>query len=214
MDFNTAWSLAVIGAQLSVSNGDPQPSEDDDAPRRGAWKRRNFVGTVIEKPPGQIVVQLPESAEGRAVYIMEEAHGCTFEFPAPPVTFAEAIALERVEADAEKNTGDTVRRLRRQIAVDRLWQEIQLHKIAVFVNAVPTTILGRRKMFPTLSVIAALKSETIETVAPIMEARLWERVKRMTVIEARLYQAHDSVREATTAEGKIAAAENASWTNV
>lgn len=127
---------------------------------------------------------------------------------------AELYALEMIEVEADQKTGDAVSRLRRQLSIDRTWNEIQRLKLAQATNNIPADLTDRRKMFPTLMALAALTGNTLAAVATSLESRLWDRVKRMALIEARLLQGHDAVRAATTVEQKIQAAKNADWSDV
>ncbi len=126
---------------------------------------------------------------------------------------AEVRALEIIEGGANREADNTISHLRRQIAIDRAWNEIQRLKLAQATGNIPTDLTERRKMFPTLMALVVLSGNTLAAVSTAMEMRLWERVKRMAVIEARLLRGHDAVRSATTPEAKIQAAKNSDWSD-
>ena len=124
---------------------------------------------------------------------------------------AEEWALQKVEEQAEKVNEQTIRKVRRQIAIDRLWNELQRLKLAQATGNIPTDTTERRKMFPTLMALSLLKGRTLNSVATAVEARLWDRVRKTALYEAKLLIAHDNIKAATTIDDKIAASQNITW---
>jgi hypothetical protein len=120
---------------------------------------------------------------------------------------AEAWALEKIEEEIEKANGDIVRRLRRQIAIDRLWQEVQRLKLHTATNTVPATTLEKAMHFPTLMALVELTGNTLGQVATATENRLWDRVREAARLEAKLLVGHDNVRAATTIDEKVVVAQ-------
>jgi hypothetical protein len=123
---------------------------------------------------------------------------------------AETYALGKIEADAETASFGEFPKLRRQIAVVLLWHEIQRLKLSNATGNIPADLTERRKQFPTLMALVALSGNTLTQVATAAENRLWDRVRRMALWEAKLMLADDAVRASATAAGKVAAA-NVTW---
>lgn len=125
---------------------------------------------------------------------------------------AEAKALAIVEAECDDAVCSDIKRARRQIAIALLWEEIQRLKLANMVpGAIPADLTARRKMFPTLMAVVALSGNTLAQVATALENRLWDRVRRASLWEAKLMLGHDAVRAAISATDKLAAAK-ITWT--
>ena len=129
----------------------------------------------------------------------------------PDEAAAEAGALDAIERAYEAATEVDVKKVRKQIGIALLWQEVQRLKLAGSTNTVPATVEERRKMFPTLMAIVTLSGNTLNQVAIAIENRLWDRVRRMALWEAKSLLAEDAVRAAQTVEDKLAAAE-VTWT--
>lgn len=127
-----------------------------------------------------------------------------------PVDVAERWARERIEDDAEEMTLAQFRRIRRQMATVLLWNEVQRLKLATG-NFTNLSLAEKARQFPTLAALAQQSGSTIPASAAAVESRLWDRVRRMALAEAKLLLAHDSVRNAATPEAKIAAAEAVEW---
>ncbi len=65
---------------------------------------------------------------------------------------AEIHALCVLSTEAELASESGIGGLRRQLAIDRTWQEIQMLKLAKSINSIPDKLdEQQRKMFPTLS---------------------------------------------------------------
>lgn len=116
----------------------------------------------------------------------------------------EAWALEKIEEDAEVKTGTQVKRLRRHIGMVMLWQEVQLLKMSTDFSTLTT--LQKAQRFPTLAALAQETGNSILTVATAVENRLWDRIRKMAVTQAKLLVARDAIRSAATKDDKIAAA--------
>jgi hypothetical protein len=123
---------------------------------------------------------------------------------------AELSLIQKMDAEIEVKIGEQVPPLRRQLAIDRTWGEIQRLKLANATGNVPTDLVARRKMFPTLMAVVFLSGNTLTQVATALENRLWSRVRKTSLIEAKLLLAHDSIRTASTVAGKVDAT-NIDW---
>ncbi|HEX5183580.1 MAG TPA: hypothetical protein VFW19_10570 [Allosphingosinicella sp.] len=82
MDFATAWSTFAIGAQVTVSNGLPPPSDKTDGLPYMAWRSHNFTGTLTAKLNGafrQMSFNLAADENGNIIgYVVAEAVTHTF----------------------------------------------------------------------------------------------------------------------------------------
>lgn len=124
---------------------------------------------------------------------------------------AQAWALEKIEDDAERATSTQVRRLRRQVAVMELWNEVQRLKLMQATNNIPADLTERAKQLPFIMALVQQSGNTLTQVATAIENRLWDRVRNMAAAEAKLLLGHDNVRAATTVQGKVDAANNIIW---
>jgi hypothetical protein len=129
-----------------------------------------------------------------------------------PLAKAEEKALELVEAAADEAAAGQVARLRRQVAMAKLWDEVQLLKLYQELGRIAALdAIERRKRFPFLMAIVEQSGNTITQVATAIENRLSSRVWAMALAEAKLLLAHDAVRAAATSDEKIAAAMAVNW---
>ena len=209
MDYESASRIATIGVVIEVTNGEPEPPQDF-VRQWGKWRRRNFTGTVVEKDADRMVVQVEDNGNILPFVVTQEMD-CSFSFPTLDLALAEQVALEKVENDAEAVTKETVNRFRRLAAINRSWGEVQLLKLANATGNIPTDLVERRKMFPTLMALVNETGNSLATVATAVENRLWDRVRQNAIWEAKLIVGHDTVRAATTVEEKLAAADNIVW---
>lgn len=129
---------------------------------------------------------------------------------APDPVAAERWAVEKIERDAEAASATEIQGLRRRIAISSLWEQIQRLKLAQATGNIPADLTERRKQFPTLMALVVLTGKTLGIVAQEAESRLWERVRRSALIEAKLMLAHNAVRAASGVAEKLAAA-NVVW---
>lgn len=130
---------------------------------------------------------------------------------AAPLAKVEEWALNRIESDAESASLGQVQRLRRQVAISFLWQEVQRLKLMQATNNIPADPLERAKQLPFLSALVQQSGNTLSQVATAIENRLWDRVRRMAVAEAKLILGHDAVRSASTVQDKMTAATSIDW---
>lgn len=125
----------------------------------------------------------------------------------------ETWALDKLEKDADDMALHEMRGLRRQVATAMLWNEVQRLKQSVDTGTFNTlSALEKAKRFPTLSALVQLSGNGISAVATAVENRLWNRVRRMALAEAKMLLARDAVRAAATRESKLAAADAVLWT--
>lgn len=125
---------------------------------------------------------------------------------------AEAWALAQVEDDADQASAGDVGHIRRQVAITAIWHEVQLLKLAQATGNLPADAASRRKMLPTLMALVALTGNSLAQVSASMEARFWDRVRRVAIWEAKALLARDSVRAAQGVDAKMAAVEAVNWT--
>lgn len=203
MEFPTAWKLAALGAKLAVSDGSPEPPRDSlEWPR---WRATNFVGEVVEKNAGELVVRLPTTAEGSPVFVLRDGLEASFAFPSPNLELTEALALADADRQAEDAHATLFSEARRE-SVDRLWSEIQRFHVQTATGTVPPAQAERRRQFPTLEALVTLSGRTIEATVADMEARLWDQVRESAVIDAQRILARDSIKTARSRAAKMAAA--------
>jgi hypothetical protein len=171
---------------------------------------------IVEKDGERIAVESLEGYEGYAIVAQHEGelpeyHNVENGQIVEDMVAAEDAALKHIDRQAEQVTLEQVEDYRRQIAISILWQELQRLKIANAANMVPGDIEERRKQYPCLEALVFESGATLQQVAVAVEARLWDRVRNMALIEARLLLAHDAVREADTAQAKLDVARNVNW---
>lgn len=124
---------------------------------------------------------------------------------------AEQLALDKVEESADKKWSEQAGRFRMQIAIASAWREVQMLKLAQATNTIPTDLVERQKQYPLLMSMVSLSGDSLSTVAVQVENRLWNRVKSMSLAQAKMMLGRDAVRSASTAEEKINAAFSINW---
>lgn len=125
---------------------------------------------------------------------------------------AETYALEKVDHGADEEEEDFFARIRRQMAVDRIWAEIQRLKLAQDAKIfAPMPSSEQSLHFPTLSIYAQKKNLSIPDVALLLQTRLGDAVRRSAFVDATLFATRDNIRDATTLEAKLIEAKNVNW---
>jgi hypothetical protein len=127
------------------------------------------------------------------------------------VVLAEAAAVERIERERDTVSLALVRRLVKHTADFFTWNEVQDYR----ANSTAIEALGalaKAKRVPFLSAHALENSATLLQVVNAAENRLWNTIRYLATYEARAQKYMTAVRDATTAQGKLDAAEGINWT--
>lgn len=93
MDFAQAWDRAVVGTELIVSDGRPEPPQQTPAWRM--WRSHNFTGSVLAKidgPPRVLRIEF-ETEAATIAYDVSEAVAHTFTLAAPDLADKQRIKL-------------------------------------------------------------------------------------------------------------------------
>jgi hypothetical protein len=88
---------------------------------------------------------------------------------------------------------------------------VQRLKLMQATGNIPADATERAKQLPFLMALVQESGNTLTQVATAIENRLWDRVRRMAIAEARLLLGHDAVRAAATTDEKITAAASIDW---
>jgi hypothetical protein len=211
MEFSTALSIAQVGVTVAVTDNTVAPPEEM-VQHKSYWLSRNFTGTIVELAADHMIVQLPATDMGQPVFTVTPTMGLDITFPRPSLTTADKVARAKLDKDAQEVSIKTFRDFRGQVAVMMLWTEVQRLKLSNSTgNFAGLSALEKGKQFPTLWALSETYGTTIPNVATAVETRLFEQVKSLVLLEAKLLYAQDQIAAATTPEAKLAAAENVVW---
>jgi len=124
---------------------------------------------------------------------------------------AEEWTLDQLEKIANKKTLEDVKCRRRQLAMMEAWREVQDLKLCQQLSAIPPDATDKVKRWPILMALAQETGNTLAVIATAVENRLWDRVRRFSLREAKMLTARDDVRSLVTKDEKIGVIDSVSW---